>query len=376
MQSSIDQSLIDRLTPRIISLQQASRDPITIYIDSRGGSTLAAELLLRLLAASSQDFAPSCRLITVVTGTAASAAADLLSSGDYAIGYPDSTVYYHGVRQSLQNPLTAEVASSLTEALRISNDKFAMTLARKSNGRFLFRYVWLRSQFEGYRASMPSTKAISDLDCFMGLLRGRLSESANRVLEQAGVRHERYKALLARMLKFAFKSRQFTHGKRIAELEAAMLKGVIDFELANNKDLYWTFQNSGGLAKLNDDFLLLREYLAPHQNDHLSHLCDRWKNFFLTDEDREELRTVPEEQRKAKEFEKLKPHFQPLWFFFVALCHALQEGENELTATDAYWLGLIDEVMGVEELPCLRMISEFQDDHGKEEEPPAPTAEV
>ena len=30
--------------------------------------------------------------------------------------------------------------------------------------------------------------------------------------------------------------------------------------------------------------------------------------------------------------------------FFVALCHALYEGENELTAMDAVWLGLVDTI--------------------------------
>lgn len=89
----IDQDLLDRLTPRIVTLQSASRDPISVYIDSPGGSTLTASVLDRLLRASNQDFARPCRIITVVTSTAASAAADLLSSGDYAIAYQGSTVY-------------------------------------------------------------------------------------------------------------------------------------------------------------------------------------------------------------------------------------------------------------------------------------------
>src|SRR5262245_46284729 len=102
----MNQDLIDRLTPGIISLQSQSREPITVYIDSRGGSTESAEVLLRLLRARNQDNADSCRLITVVTSLAASAAADFLSSGDYALAYPGSTVLYHGTRTPLDVPLT------------------------------------------------------------------------------------------------------------------------------------------------------------------------------------------------------------------------------------------------------------------------------
>ena len=61
----------------------------------------------------------------------------------------------------------------------------------------------------------------------------------------------------------------------------------------------------------------------------------------------------------------LKKFVHYLWSFFVALCHALQEGENELTATDAFWLGLIDEVMGVKELSGFREIMEYEPDPPK-----------
>jgi hypothetical protein len=37
---------------------------------------------------------------------------------------------------------------------------------------------------------------------------------------------------------------------------------------------------------------------------------------------------------------------EPLWAFTVALCGELNKGENELTPEDAWWLGLIDEVIG------------------------------
>lgn len=74
----IDQALVDRLTPKINELRLSSDQPITAYIDSSGGSVQHAEFIRRLVTAPNPDDR-CCRLITVVTGTAASAEADFLS---------------------------------------------------------------------------------------------------------------------------------------------------------------------------------------------------------------------------------------------------------------------------------------------------------
>lgn len=73
-----------------------------------------------------------------------------------------------------------------------------------------------------------------------------------------------------------------------------------------------------------------------------------------------------EKERADKLVEKVSPLISPLLAFFGALCHALQEGENQLNATDAYWLGLVDEVIGVRELMSLRMIEEYKADEPAE----------
>jgi ATP-dependent protease ClpP protease subunit len=133
IQGIIDQQLVNRLTPQVIALTSQKRDPVTIYIDSRGGSVASAESLLRLLTASNQDLAPPCRLISVVTSRPGSAAADLLSSGDYAPAYPDTTLVYHGVRTGMDDPLTVELASILAESLKLSNDRYAMALLENAS---------------------------------------------------------------------------------------------------------------------------------------------------------------------------------------------------------------------------------------------------
>ena len=151
-------------------------------------------------------------------------------------------------------------------------------------------------------------------------------------------------------------------------MEADRIKAILDFEVKTNKDdPSWTFKD-GGMARLGDDFFLLNEYLESQQNDRFKSWCRRIGQFALSDADAAELKQIPDEKAKdEKTIEKVQPLLQPIWSFFVALCHALQEGENELTAADAYWLGLVDEVMG-QSLPTTRWIEENQPD-------PPPAAE-
>jgi len=87
----INPGLVEKLTPQINVLRLSSATPITAYIDSQGGDVWAAENIRSLLQAPNPDGA-KCRLITVVTGSAASVAADFLALGDYAIAYSHSYI--------------------------------------------------------------------------------------------------------------------------------------------------------------------------------------------------------------------------------------------------------------------------------------------
>lgn len=369
----IDQSLLDRLTPQIVALSAVSREPITVFIDSQGGSVASAEAILRMLQATDQDSSPVCHLITVVTGEASSAAADLLSSGDYAIAYPESSILFHGVRRSLSNPVTVEVASFLSESLKLSNDRYAMTLAKKSETRFMFRYFLLRSEFAAYRTKINKPH-FTDLECFLDLVKEKTSYRAAKIIDLAWKRYVRYNALLSHVFNTrqrAKKRNPFASGDSQAEMESAMLNAIIGFELkANKKDPEWNFRDRG-LVRVNDDFFLLQEYLTSAFSDQFKDLCQRWERFVLNKADHDELKQLPEDQRLERKLAKLRPAFQPAWSFLVAMCHALQEGENELLAIDAFWLGLIDEALGQTGLPLRRYFAEFQPE--PEPEPlPAP----
>lgn len=339
----IDYALLNRLSPNILRYQYESRDPITVYINSPGGITFYAQALTRLLEATDQDTSRSCRIITVATGSAASAAADLLCAGGYAIAYASANLLFHGVRRS-GDEITVAVASNIADTLRESNEQYAINLAEKSVRRLGFRYVWMRGGFAGFRTKI-SDPSKTDIECFIGLISARLSVNALKVVQRAVLRNQRYEALVAHVSKSTGKSKRIG-SKRAAEMEAEIIKRIIDFEKKRNSDPAWNFIN-GGLKQTVDDFLLVYEYFAIYDADHLKRLCDNWGRFFLDQADIHELDKITDSIDHQKRLDEiLKPLLRPLWLFLVALCYELQNEENFLTAEDAFWLGLVDEVIG------------------------------
>jgi ATP-dependent protease ClpP protease subunit len=191
----IDENLVSRLTPRIVLLQSKSRDPITVSIDSNGGNAASMREIWTLLKASNQDGDLPCHIITTVTSKAASAAADLLSSGDYSTAQPKSTLLYHGVRiTSGQTPLTLDLASRLAMLLRSTNQDYAKELLGKIEGRFMFRFLLERHRFP--KIKEDAGKEMTDTECFLHFILASLSDSAKKIFEAAKSRRGRYDDLL------------------------------------------------------------------------------------------------------------------------------------------------------------------------------------
>ena len=198
---------------------------------------------------------------------------------------------YHGVRTSLNDPVTVELASFLTESLKLSNDRYAMTLAKKSERRFMFRFFLLRSDFTGYRGRVNKPN-LTDLECFLGLVKEKVSQTAAQILDVAWRRYELYNELLDHVVKIAIKGRKKSVlGPKVSapQMESLMLRAIIQFELKKNKsDLTWTFRDRG-LVTVNDDFFLLQEYFASAFSDQFRQLCERWSRFVLSPEEIAEL---------------------------------------------------------------------------------------
>jgi ATP-dependent protease ClpP protease subunit len=355
-------AMLSRHSPQIIKLQRLNRNPISVFVlNSPGGNTTILQRFLETLKLPDQDGGAACHLITVVTGKAQSSAADLISSGDYAIAFPSSTLLYHGTRipglvPALQ-PLTAEKTSVLSHILRLTNDAYAMELARKSEKRFLLRFMTARMGFKDIRAK--SSAPLSDLDCFLQLLSVSLSASANKVLKKSKERYDRYSPLITKFL-------SKPNAKKIhpAKEESHRLKSIVDFEFeANKNDASWSYKDGGGLSKVLEDFFLVAEYLENQRSERLKSWCVSVGKNSLSPEDQQAIDKIVDETARNEELvKKVQPIIEPIWMFFVALCHALQEDDNEITATDAFWFGLVDEVWGNNSFITGRWFAEFSPD--------------
>jgi ATP-dependent protease ClpP protease subunit len=348
-------SLVRSVTPQILALQQQSREPITVYIDSPGGNPQAAIDLVRLIRSPSQDDKTQIRIITVAVTEAYSAAADLLAFGDYALAYSHTKILFHGGRISAVTELTAERSSAWANFLRITNESSALDLAREVQLRFMLLFVSSRGSFQAVRDAAGKPK-MSDLDCLFEQIYPKVSASAQKILNKARARYGRYELLVEAVLRARKKIKT---NKTPAEIEAIELRAIVDFEVKQNaNNPAWSFQH--GIEGLTDDFLLFKTYEDVLKSDRYKRLCDQYGSFLVEDAEGKELDGIKDDNERIERWtERVSPTLKPIWAFFVALCQTLQQGEDEfLTATDAYWLGLIDEVIGEEGLVHLRFILE------------------
>lgn len=362
LSEAINQSTLDRLTPIILRLQADERGPITLFIDSPGGSVASARTLGRLLWASDQDANGACRLITVATGIAASAAADLLMAGDYALAYPHALILCHGVReQSRSEMLTHEKAIDLAKNLASSNERFAIQLADNCIFRFIFRVAFLSSEFPEIKQRRNSP-LLPHSECFIEALKNRVPADLIEVLEEALKRSVDNDAL------DTFASQAIAGQNLIslpqAQFEALLLKAILDYETQQHaSDINWSFRRYG-FERIQDKLDLLLNKYNQHHTEMTSLLCDRWGDSFLTSEQENEISQLPEVERPAAIEKAVQDILRTLWFFFVSICRLLQKDDYWMTAESAYWLGLIDEVIGRTDLPCLRIFVEYPPENG------------
>jgi ATP-dependent protease ClpP protease subunit len=307
----INQELVDKLTPQIISLRQKCTTPITAYIDSRGGDIFSAEGIRNLLQTPNQD-GEKCRLITVVTGTAASAAADFLTLGDYAIAYPHTQIMYHGSRRVAQVGLTVESASSLAQNLQQTNEFFATILAQRAFDRFVFR---IKAFTEGFRSYTEEHQGLDtpDLKPLVNELRQKLGRDVGEAAKGAVQKQEDINSLTDSANRHLKK-----FGKPLAglQLEKELFNAILEYKSQLHGNEKWLL-SQGGLWEVAGDFILLHDF---HFGQH-NRVLDRWialyGKFFLGATQLKAFEALPpdEKQRSAFLSQNVRVKIQVLWYF-------------------------------------------------------------
>ena len=307
IEGEIDHVMVDRLDPQIHSLQCVSREPITVFIDSPGGSVSCAEDLKALLFAEYDD-GGRCRILTVAEGFVASAATDLLCSGDYALALQDSVIHFHGTRLPLDDDLSFADATNFAHDLDVEDSRHTRRLIEAREDRFLFRCRTLEPEL--------------DLTKYLEAIKQHLSPRGLDVTFHAYPAMLEYRELIVDL---------DIHPDR----EVRLLNALIGQTFTAGRVPRHL------LIKMIERFLIAQFYLQMTDTLPDRRGFQHWLDSF-------HARTsdlTRQEQIAALNVGLQRLHEFSL--FFVALCRRLQQDENPLSATDAFHLGLIDEVIGL-----------------------------
>src|SRR6266550_4163735 len=325
----ITQEAAYALSPRIKELRAASGDPITLYIDSPGGSSAVAEGIRFLITAPDQD-GRRCRLITVVIGTAASAAADLLALGDYAIAEPQADILYHGSRQAFEQVLTFEGVTSVAANLQEANERLALRLARSSFRRIIWRVVQLKDAIEKFR---DGPEALEELvEALTAKFTPRDAIAKQKLLQEVKTAADNY-----------LKKRKNVAQWPTKQLEPELVRAIVDYRSRRHKEDDWLLSRTG-MREVASDFNLIHDYAS--QTKDLDAQLEVYGSLFLTQAQSEEFKSKSEEERKVYLESHAADKLEVLWYFVVSLCRLLQTKDYQLTPEEAYWLGVVDEVTG------------------------------
>jgi ATP-dependent protease ClpP protease subunit len=335
----IDNTLVSRLLPEIVRLQSVSRDPITVYIESPGGDTECARLLLEALRASNQDRSEPCRLITVALGEASSAASDILMAGDYALAYPYSNILCHGTRIRPSSSFTKDQAASYARYMAGQDEGFALTLARNCIDRFMFRISRVWRIIEDLDATSPGLFGDADVPAASSISREfRRFLQDNRftretILEQLDIAGQNAHRV------FAFVGD--LHLSSAVDRKEAIRTAILNDALARAS-------SETEFSSLESSYRLLCDFFEKHHRDMIQTLMGRWRVDLFGQRDYQKAASINDEERPKWIMERISGRCFSLWFLFVFFCRQLQTGDFPMTATEAYWLGLIDEVIGLD----------------------------
>jgi hypothetical protein len=148
-----------------------------------------------------------------------------------------------------------------------------------------------------------------------------------------------------------------------SQAEAAILREVLAYEVEHAKSPSWSL-SGGGMDQTTQDFTHLLDYLTGEHRGYVDRLLLEFGPLLVSNQQLSEfqiIETKPENEKTAWLEKNIRPTLEPLWYFTVCLCRLLQRGENSLPAEDAYWLGIVDEVVG-SQLPNLRLLLETEPD--------------
>lgn len=389
----IDDALLKELTPIILQMKQENSAPITVGIDSPGGSISAMESLLSLLSSPDQD-GKVIEIYTAATNRAYSAAASFLAFGDYSVSFPHSKILYHDVRYSDIDDVTSSKALEAARQLERSNAAFSLKLANSIQRRLIWIYLDLKPNFSEIRKrwikfAEPYDKAFCEL----------IPKGQKQIVDIVGMSLALYsrlsspndKQIALRALDLLMSWMQIERiEQRVSSIEPGketdLIKGVSDLidmikkmdleqgsapqvpELTTKAGLQEVARNDirlllevlarritidknqsisdGWLDRIIEDFSFMKDIKSPEHIKATTRMMVNHSYTFFDKDMVNEINNAKNEDEKNKILAPFYPQARLFWYYIVLICKCLCRGNHFLTPYDAQLLGLVDEVLG------------------------------
>jgi len=325
----IEEPLFKKLAKEIQFLRFESAEPITVYLDSEGGNVEYAKRILNLLKAPRQDKSV-CDIITVVHSKCGSAATDLLIRGDYAIAYPNAEIQYHGVSQLIDFSVNTQDALQITNGLKNQNEEFAYELTKHISER-IFGII------------IESKKSYRNLPGYFKFLEKNLSSRNYDLIENVMVNMEELSFLME------LTSKINTKRKTEIEKEMEIYRIVLDYKIDETR----RFMRSEKIF-LDSEYIieevgmLFGPILDLHNGRYISLIKEK-SDYFMQGYDALPSDN-PGKSKVPSRNELLKvivDTYADIIKFTLTFCRLLLDGERNFSANEAYYLGLVDEVIGL-----------------------------
>jgi ATP-dependent protease ClpP protease subunit len=395
--NSVDHDLLRTITPQILSLRAESNEPITVAIDSPGGSIGLIDTIFALITGPNQD-GMACRTVTVAVNHAYSAAANLLARGDYAVALPHSDILFHDVRYGGMEDVTPTKAKNAASRLKHANNESALLLANHVFRRLAWNYIDLvTNDFLDARVNYPKKydeysnavrsclgRDISGDDVklpeFFAALFSIVSRKNEILVDDALKNLRRWKLMMQITALFEgndrfpglldgplalFKQLRTALGRDdltdvwdkhkdelqiiITLLTEKVANCEVGRELSFAKVIDWVGEDFELFATMND----------PAHQKSITRLLLKHKHSFFGPAALEVLEGS-DNDKKEDVLKALRPSVQILWLFCVLLCRELFNGDHILQPVEAQILGIVDEVAGGGPVESMREFAKKQ----------------
>ncbi len=264
--------------------------------------------------------------------------------GHFAYARADANIIFHGTRYNVIRPLTKIKkgdAISMGMLLDKQNRRIADNLSQAMVYRIVHRYLEYTNKAQSHTGVASPHPAVG-LHKFVKYLHAQLSSPQSKaVLEQS---FAFTKTILSLRKYFEQRNKEISGVTRAGQ--GRVFKAIISRKLSTPAKASWSLDETN-VPGIMFDYLFFNELMAKDQTVLLKNLAKSFGSYFLSNNEAAAYKNITGGRFEAHSFlfDCVKDKIAVLWYFTMALTRRLLTGETNLSAVDAYWLGLVDEVL-------------------------------